>query len=284
MLKIILKISITLLVFTSTLLQAQEFQGKAIYQTKMNFDFDMKKDSTKSKKTAMMDDTMRKQIQEMLAKQMEKKYILTFNKTASLYKVQEELEKPKPASNGFSITFDNGSSDILYKNIQEGTFVKATESFGKKFLIKDTLEKLNWKIGKETKKIGNYLCVKATATIMVSDFDRKTMKEKDTKKELVITAWYTPEIPINNGPSKYDGLPGLILELHEEKMHYVCIKLVLNNKDKIDIVAPKKGKKITQKEFEIKMKKQSKKMRERFHREGGRKKGDKHSQTIFIGG
>ena len=34
-------------------------------------------------------------------------------------------------------------------------------------------------------------------------------------------AWYTTDIPIQNGPSKFSGLPGLILEISDSKSHYI---------------------------------------------------------------
>ena len=72
----------------------------------------------------------------------------------------------------------------------------------------------------------------------------------------IIEAWYAIEIPVSNGPNKYWGLPGLILELHEGETTFLCSKIVLYPKEKIEIKAPKNGKKVTQKEFdEIKEKK-----------------------------
>jgi len=280
--KIILKIVALAFLFVTTIINAQEFQGIATYQTKMSFEFDVKKDSTESDKKDMMNDDMKKAIREMIRKQSEKTYTLAFNKTSSLYTQDEELEKPKPASNGFMITIDTGSSDVLYKNTKEKTYTKSTEAFGKNFLIVDSLQTIDWKMGKESKKIGKYLCFKATASKMIDDYDFKTMKKKEKQKELKYTAWYTPEIPVNNGPADFSGLPGLILELHENKTQYLCTKLVLNPKEKIEIKAPTKGKKITEKKFEKMMNKKSKEMMEQF--EGGRKKGDRNSQTIFIQG
>ncbi len=33
-------------------------------------------------------------------------------------------------------------------------------------------------------------------------------------------AWYTSSIPINDGPYKFQGLPGLIVKIHDSKEHY----------------------------------------------------------------
>ena len=69
-------------------------------------------------------------------------------------------------------------------------------------------------------------------------------------KEEIIEAWYTMEIPVSNGPREFWGLPGLILELHDGNTTLLCSKIVLNPKEKIEIKAPKNGKKVTQKEFD----------------------------------
>lgn len=260
---------IILLVFTT--IKAQEFQGKAYYQTKRVVKVSL--DSTG------VQDAQQKAIQEMIRKQFEKTYILTFNKTESVYKEEEKLETPQPQTGGMIVKI-MGLNNTLYKNTKEKTFVDAREEMGKKFLVSDALEPWDWKLEKESKQIGKHLCFKATAIKMVDDYEG--MKKKEKQKELLITAWYTPEIPVSNGPKDYFGLPGLILELHEGKMHYICNKLVLNTKEDLKIEAPKKGKVINQKDYDIMMDKQHKKMMENFH--NGRKKGkDEHRMTITIG-
>lgn len=272
MIKIILKIlSITLVLLTATI-NAQTFQGKAYYQTKRNVN--MKLDSSE------VNNEMQKQIQEMIRKQFEKTYILTFNKTESIYKEEQQLAKPQSQS---GITIQVGSSsDILYKNIKSSIYTKSNEVFGKRFLVKDKLEALDWTISKETKMIGKYLCIKATHTKMVDDFD-DDFEKKEEQKELNIIAWYTPEIPVSIGPEQYGGLPGLIIELHEDKMHFVCSKIILNPTDKIDIVAPTKGKKMNQKEFDAMNDKKSKEMMEQF--KNNRKKGSNgNTFSIQVGG
>ena len=48
------------------------------------------------------------------------------------------------------------------------------------------------------------------------------------KKEINITAWYCPEINVSEGPNRFNGLPGLILELSTLNFSYVAKKINLN--------------------------------------------------------
>lgn len=111
-------------------------------------------------------------------------------------------------------------------------------AFGELFLI--SKPKLIWKLYKENKKIGNYVCLKATTEIIV---DFKGRKE-------LITAWFTPKIPLSFGPLGYDGLPRLILELEIRKKIYFVKKIILNPKEEIKIETPNKGVKVTEREFQ----------------------------------
>ena len=76
------------------------------------------------------------------------------------------------------------------------------------------------------------------------------MDQIEMPKEITITAWYTPEIPVNQGPEGYWGLPGLILEVNDGKTTILCSKVVLNPKEKADIKAPAAGKEVSQKEYD----------------------------------
>ncbi len=119
----------------------------------------------------------------------------------------------------------------------------------KSFNVQDSLTTYNWKLGSETKQIGNYKCSKATTTILVNtddvkDDDQASQKTNFTdtlsKQETVmITIWYTTEIPVNHGPESYWGLPGLILELNDGTTTILCSKITLNPKEKSAIQLPK---------------------------------------------
>jgi GLPGLI family protein len=270
-------LTVIMLLVTSVGALAQEFQGMAVYESKTSMgDF---KPRVESKDFTP---EMQKMMEERLKKMMEKTFILYFDKSASTYKEEEKLDAPGQSSGFRMASSMMGGGGTQYKNIKEKTTVVDKEFFGKEFLVKDSLTKIDWKMTGETKKIGDYVCYKATAVkpVDMSDFrsfrpkreenntktkeTTKKTEEKSTNfldqielpKEIEISAWYTPDIPINQGPENYWGLPGLIMEISTGKTVILCSKVVLNPKDKKEIKAPTKGKVVTQKEFnEIVMKK-----------------------------
>lgn len=72
------------------------------------------------------------------------------------------------------------------------------------FIYQEPNENIDWEILNEYKTIVNYNCRKATAFW------------KGRKWEV----WYTEDIPIQDGPYKFKGLPGLILEVMDSKKDY----------------------------------------------------------------
>ena len=259
---------------------AQEFQGVATYKSQRQMN--IKLDSTQ------VSSEMHQRMMAMMKKQFEKTHTLTFNQEESIYKEEEQLEAPKPA--GMQIVMvDTGGSDILYKNTKEERYTNQNEVFGKVFLIKDNLEKRDWVLSNETKNIGNYTCYKATMTrqgevinggISVNgDRDLDEMESTRTE-EITVTAWYTPDIPVNNGPGSYQGLPGLILEVNDGPVTILCSRIVLNPEKKVAIEEPTKGKEVDQEKFDEIVEKKMKEMRERYDSS----RGDGHNIEIRIGG
>ena len=269
---------------------AQSFQGMAVYESKT---------STAEFKTRMAGNRnvtpeMQKNMEEGMKAMFEKTFMLNFDKTASIYKEEERLEGPTQGGGMRFMMSMTGGGGTLYKNVKEKYYSIDKDLMGKEFLVKDSLSSLNWKMESETRVIGGYNCFKATAVIPVSqsDFrnlrskkdddktvtaDKKENKEKKTNfmdnlempKDKIVTAWYTPEIPVNQGPDKYWGLPGLILEVNDGTTVILCSKVVLNPKTKTEIKAPTKGKLISQKEFDETSLKKMQEMREMYQGRGG---------------
>ncbi|WP_178985879.1 GLPGLI family protein [Winogradskyella helgolandensis] len=279
----ITRILILILIGVVSSVNAQDFQGVATYKT--HRDFDIKMDSTK------MNDEMQKRMMEMMKKQFQKTYTLTFDKSSSLYKQEAELDKPQ-VGGGFQMSFGSSGSDVFYKNVKHKTYVDQKETMGKNFLIKDSISAIEWQLESDTKHIGEYMCFKATYTKQVpkvnmnfssiSSIDDDNEEEKEPEmEERIITAWYTPQIPVSNGPAKYQGLPGLILEIHDGKLTVICSKIVINPEEKIEIEEPTKGKEVSQLEYDDIMEKKTKEMMERYAPSRGSKDGAIH---ISIGG
>ena len=91
----------------------------------------------------------------------------------------------------------------------------------KNFDGKDKLLEWNWQITNEVKVIDNYNCRKAVSTAFGYDF----------------TAWFTEEIPVNAGPEKFDGLPGLILFVQTAGIEYSVVSI--KTEKKLDVIKPK---------------------------------------------
>jgi GLPGLI family protein len=283
---------LAILSLTTFMAAAQkDFQGMAVYESKTSTtefakNFDGNKDMTPEMKT---------QIMERMKKMFEKTFVLNFDKSASIYKEEEKLDAPGQGGGGRMMASFMGGGGTYFKNVKEKQYTVDKEVFGKEFLIKDSLPNLKWVLSDESKKIGDYTCFKATAVKEASktDFrnfrrkkeepkketeegkvDEKATEEKkeekktnffaeiDMPKEVTVTAWYCPEIPVNQGPDEYWGLPGLIMEVNDGKTVIMCSKLVLNVKEKIEIKAPTGGDKVSQKEYDDIMIKKMKEMSE----------------------
>lgn len=265
MIKSAITAAIVATLFSFNLAKAQEFTGRATYESKTIIN-DIKISGSN------MTPDLQASIEEKMKKGLEKTYELSFNKIESVYEEPQKLEAPS-GSSGARVMMVNTSSSgdgKSYKNIKDKTVLSEEDFFGKEFLVSDSLLKWDWKLVNETKKIGNFTCYKAIGVIPVSKEDLEAyekMKNKKSEsktvlftvnepKDRTITVWYTPEIPVSHGPGEYWGLPGLIMEVNDAKTVILCSKIVLNPKDKVVIKMPKKGKKVTKKEYEALIEKQ----------------------------
>ena len=280
-----------ILLFSGALV-AQDFQGKAYYQSKTTMDMDNFGGN-------QMSDQQKKMMAERMKSMFEKTYILSFNRTESIYKEEEKLATPSAGGGGrWGGMMGSFTAGAQYKNVKDQQLIQDQEFFGKQFLIKDSIPKLEWKMESESKQIGQYLCFKATAVKKGDDLDfanmRRRNRDADVKKdgekvkdsakstnpmdeievpkEILVTAWYTPQIPVNQGPGDYWGLPGLILEVNSGRTTILCTKIEINPTDKTQIKAPSKGKVVTKDEYAKIVKDKMNEMREMG---GGRSRGSR---------
>lgn len=225
---------------------SNEFQGKAIYIAKSKMDL--------GNWGARMSEAQKKQIKDRLKNRLNKTFVLEFNKEASVFEEEEKLDAISGATDTWGKNFSRGKQ---YKNVKDNQLVQSQEFYGKKFLVVDKLEPINWQLGNETKQIGKYTCFKAVASVPKDNLEwynfswnelRQAEVSEGENEEIEMTlieAWYTPQIPVSHGPAEYWGLPGLILEVSYGDTVMLCSELQLNPDEKIEIEAPDKGKKIT---------------------------------------
>lgn len=84
------------------------------------------------------------------------------------------------------------------------------------FGYKEPLNQMKWKLGIEKKHILTYECYKAETTFRGRHY----------------IAWYAKDIPISDGPYKFAGLPGLILEVYDDKDNFHYKLLQITNRSK----------------------------------------------------
>jgi len=143
----------------------------------------------------------RQDMKDMFPQYHTSKWELIYNGDQSIYQHQKQEEMEVTNTQGNTQTtmrFGGRENRVVYKNIADSKMTDSREFMQKQFLITGVPTERKWKIGKKSKEILGYNCMEASFQV-----DSAT----------TITAWFTPQIPQFNGPSDYQGLPGLILQV-----------------------------------------------------------------------
>ncbi len=229
------------------LIAAQTNEGEIVYSETVQFKFDIPDISEEAKAKLPTSQTYEK--------------TLYFNAESSLYKDMDEEDQEEEFESddqGEGMHFKMvimRPDNRLHKNLVDYTKTEMREFFGKKFLISGDLTDYNWKLTGEQKTILDYTCQKAVL--------------QDTSRTLV--AWFTPQILVSSGPGEFGKLPGMILEIdiNEGESLITASKVKLQALPEDAIVAPKKGKSVTQEEFDQIVEEKTKEMAEEMGGSGG---------------
>lgn len=92
----------------------------------------------------------------------------------------------------------------IFKNYQENELILAEKVFQYELKYKQDLKQIDWEIQPENKEILGFSVQKAKGSFAGRNY----------------TAWFAPELPFSDGPYKFSGLPGLILEISDLKNQY----------------------------------------------------------------
>lgn len=118
---------------------------------------------------------------------------------------------------------DPGDPVQIYKKRNTGVVSSVYNSYLENILCDQKIEQMNdWQITEKADTILGYVCQKANVNYAGRDY----------------TACFAPEIPLNDGPWKFWGLPGLILKVTDRQELFEWIAIGLKNLD-ADIVMNK---------------------------------------------
>lgn len=270
---------------------AQTSEGKLIYERKINMHKRMPPEAEQYK--AM--------VPEFQTTKME----LSFKGSQSLYKTAKTNEDEMPSTDqgggggGMRAMFRMGGGDAeSFKDYETGIATDIRELGPKKYLLDDTLQRINWKLSPDTMTILGHLCHKATAiqkggvmgmmqrqmggggnnqqsqqpTIAggADSSRRRNWTNSNTlTQDQTVVAWYADDLASPAGPDTYYGLPGVIMQMNIDDGFMVYTPLELSAAAGT-VKAPTNGKKITREEYRKMMQEQMQSMRNMM---GGRSGG-----------
>jgi len=141
--------------------------------------------------------------------------IISKKKSLFIIKRNEEENEKKTTVKDNNITIKSKSNKkrFVYFDSEKDTILTTVKLFSKNYLIQEKSPKMNWNLLDEKKKIGNLNVQKATIKFRGRNY----------------IAWYSLNYPIKFGPWKFHGLPGLIIEIHDENNRYHWVLKTINN-------------------------------------------------------
>lgn len=93
----------------------------------------------------------------------------------------------------------------IFKNYPPGKITYFEHIPSSTFRYEEELDVFSWELHPDTVTIAGHFVQKAT-----TDYGGRNW-----------IAWFSPEIPYNDGPYKFYGLPGLIVKVYDSQEHYV---------------------------------------------------------------
>ncbi|MCA4775721.1 GLPGLI family protein [Empedobacter stercoris] len=177
--------------------------------------------------------------EEMLSNSENKRYYfeLVVNNLKSNYTEIERINNEQNRGTSFGLTTNISATifkDFNAKELYENSIMKP------KLFIKDSIQSFPWILSKEESTILGY----------------KVRKAIYTNSTQTVEAWYAPDLPFRDGPSRFNGLPGLILKIKfklpfisdmDTNVSFTAIHLK-PYAGKIEI--PNKSKKVTKEEYD----------------------------------
>lgn len=115
--------------------------------------------------------------------------------------VRQQMNDPGFDGNIVMVAPGRTTREAYYFTPQEQKLKQVYRVLSEFYMVDEEFPVFNWKIEENTKEIGGYTAQMATTQYKGRDY----------------TAWFTTELPFQSGPWKFQGLPGLILEVADSR-------------------------------------------------------------------
>lgn len=187
---------LSLLLFMAAMLaNAQTTANRFFYE----LTFKPKKDSARLEKVmTILDITKDKSVYQdytvIAQDSIMKVEIEAMQKSGTMKDLSKTIKQPK-----FS-----GRTYKFYPSMKIQYVEKIANGFSPSNIGYDEALKFDWKIENDKQKIGNYTAQKASTTFGGRHW----------------TAWFSTELPFQDGPYKFHGLPGLIVKIEDDGKNY----------------------------------------------------------------
>jgi GLPGLI family protein len=129
---------------------------------------------------------------------------------------------------------DDTIGNIVYRNKANDSIFVREKMINAYIITREKNSGIKWRITKESKRIKNYNCQKATAHFRGRNY----------------TAWFTSDLAIIAGPWKFFGLPGLLMSIEDDREQVkIYVEKIDYPTQEVVQVFVNKGKKISLKEY-----------------------------------
>ena len=161
--------------------------------------------------------------------------LLVTSKTSFFKKIDKINNSQK--SGGITLGISSAVGSNVFKDFNKGLFYEEKVMDAKTF-VQDSLQQFPWQIIEEEKEILGYIVKKAIYS----------------NTNQTVEAWFAPQLAFQDGPTKFNGLPGLILEIKflmpfaSDMDTYIIYKAINIKENKLKIELPKNTKIISKEE------------------------------------
>lgn len=185
-----------------TISTGRTFRQDSIDQKVLTVQYDMEALTDLSKPDQLIKETMRLDI----GRKSSRFYSYTAAVRDSVLKADMDNGASTETISQHAEQYKSVWSEQTFKGYPEGHMTTLDEIAGdiSRLRCEEKEEKPEWKLTADTLTLLGYRCTRATTQFKGRQW----------------TAWFTPDIPVSEGPWKLCGLPGMILKAEDAEGHY----------------------------------------------------------------